>query len=126
MRKSFSLGALVAAVVASSLARPQIVVPLKLSHHLAVVVAKIDGKDVPLLFDSGDQSPLGFAAKHPLFCGQFLASANLILNGLLALVFRGVPGVQARTHTLHAVNYVRNSFAYFFNTMRMASRAKYC
>lgn len=58
VRRSFRLGAVVAAVLASSRASPQIVVPLKLSHHLAIVVAKIDGTDVPLLLDSGDQSPL--------------------------------------------------------------------
>lgn len=58
MRKSFSLAGVLLALFASSLASPQIVVPLKLSHHLAVVAAKIDGTDVPLLLDSGDQSPL--------------------------------------------------------------------
>ena len=58
VRKSLSLAVVLAALVASSLASPAIVVPLKLSRHLAVVVAKIDGTDVPLLLDSGDQSPL--------------------------------------------------------------------
>jgi len=58
MRKFFSLAGIVAAIFASKLASPQIVVPLKLSEHLAIVVAKIDGTDVPLLLDSGDQSPL--------------------------------------------------------------------
>jgi hypothetical protein len=58
VRKSFRLGVVLAAVLASARASPQIVVPLKLSHHLAIVVAKIDGTDVPLMLDSGDESPL--------------------------------------------------------------------
>jgi hypothetical protein len=33
-----------------------IVVPLRLRRHFPVIVAKIDGLEVPLVFDSGDQS----------------------------------------------------------------------
>ena len=33
-----------------------IVVPLRLRRHFPLIVAKIDGLDVPLVFDSGDQS----------------------------------------------------------------------
>jgi hypothetical protein len=57
-RKSFWLGGALAAAFATSLASAQIVVPLKLSHQLAIVVATIDGTEVPLLLDSGAQSPL--------------------------------------------------------------------
>jgi hypothetical protein len=58
VRKTFRLASVLAAVLASSRVSPQIVVPLKLNHQLAIVMVKIDGKDVPLLLDSGDQSPL--------------------------------------------------------------------
>lgn len=58
MRKFISVGGVLAAALASSFASPQTVVPLKLKHRLAVVVVKIEGKDIPLLLDSGDQSPL--------------------------------------------------------------------
>jgi hypothetical protein len=58
VRNTFRLASVLAAVLASSRVSPQIVVPLKLSHQLAIVMVKIDGTDVPLLLDSGDQSPL--------------------------------------------------------------------
>jgi hypothetical protein len=57
-RNSSWIGGVLATAFASSFASAQIVVPLQLSHRLAVVVAKIDGMDVPLLLDSGAQSPL--------------------------------------------------------------------
>src|ERR1700752_2387584 len=49
LRKTFWLASVLAAVLDSSRANPQIVVPLKLSQQLAVVMVKIDGTDVPLL-----------------------------------------------------------------------------
>lgn len=58
LKKALRLGVALAAAFNSAQASSPIVVPLKLSQHLATVVVKIDGMDVPLMLDSGDQSPL--------------------------------------------------------------------
>lgn len=58
LKKSLRLGIALAAALNAARAGPPISVPLKLSQHLAVVTVKIDGMDVPLMLDSGDQSAL--------------------------------------------------------------------
>ena len=45
-----------AAPKASVIGSSPIVVPLRLRRHFPIIVVKIDGLDVPLVFDSGDQS----------------------------------------------------------------------
>jgi len=40
----------------SAQATSAMILPLRLSRHFPIIVAKIEGQDVPLVFDSGDQS----------------------------------------------------------------------
>ena len=54
VRKASCLAVVLAVVPASGLASPEIVLPLKLAGHFAVIMAKIDGLEVPLIFGTGD------------------------------------------------------------------------
>lgn len=52
--KVLRLAAILAVVPASALADPEIVLPLKLTGHFPIVMAKVDGMDVPLILGTGD------------------------------------------------------------------------
>ena len=52
------LGIVLTAIFSSAGASSPVVVPLTLRSHFLIIVVKIEGVDVPLLFDSGDQSTL--------------------------------------------------------------------
>jgi hypothetical protein len=52
--KVLRLAAILAVVTASALADPEIVLPLKLTGHFPIVMAKVDGMDVPLILGTGD------------------------------------------------------------------------
>lgn len=53
-RRASWLAVVLAGVPASTLASPEIVLPLKLAGHFPIVMAKVDGLDVPLIFGTGD------------------------------------------------------------------------
>lgn len=50
------LGALLA--ISSAAASAPVIVPLRLAGHFPIVIAKVDGVDVPLAFGSGDSFPV--------------------------------------------------------------------
>jgi hypothetical protein len=54
VHKALWLAAILAVGPASALAGPEIVLPLKLAGHFPIVMAKVDGLDVPLIFGTGD------------------------------------------------------------------------
>ncbi len=54
VRKASCLAVVLAVVPASGLASPEIVLPLKLAGHFAIIMAKVDGLEVPLIFGTGD------------------------------------------------------------------------
>jgi len=56
MHRVSALGVVLATAFVSAPASSPVVVPLRLQSHFPIIVAKIDGIDVPLQFDSGDQS----------------------------------------------------------------------
>jgi hypothetical protein len=57
-RKAFGLALVLTAVPTSALASPEIVLPLKLAGRFPIVMAKVDGLDVPLILGTGDSLPV--------------------------------------------------------------------
>src|SRR5256885_14021091 len=53
-RRPPCLAVVLAVAPASGLASPEIVLPLKLAGHFAIIMAKVDGLEVPLIFGTGD------------------------------------------------------------------------
>lgn len=56
--KALWLAAVLAVFPASALATPEIVLPLKLAGHFPIVMAKVDGLEVSLIFGTGDSPAL--------------------------------------------------------------------
>lgn len=54
--KHFLPSVAVTAVLGVAHAEPPVIVPLELHNHSSIVVATIEGQDVPLVFDLGDQT----------------------------------------------------------------------
>ena len=54
--KHFLTSVAVTAALSVAHAEPPVIVPLELHNHSSIIVATIEGQDVPLVFDLGDQT----------------------------------------------------------------------
>jgi hypothetical protein len=89
VHKGLWLTAMLAVVPASAVSSPEIVLPLKLAGHFPIVIATVDGVDVPLAFGSGDSFPVRLEQS--------------VLGRIKAVPIDGVAtGLDAKGHLLKA------------------------
>src|SRR5256885_4512079 len=82
-RKASCLAVVLAVVPPSGLASPEIVLPLKLAGHFAIIMAKVDGLEGPLIFGTGDSPAVVLQQRSEEHTSELQSPCNLVCRLLL-------------------------------------------